>query len=190
MLRNYLILSFKVLARRKFFTFVSLFAISFTLLVLLVAVALYDHTLSPNGVERKLDRSLLLSRAKMLGDRSSWHGSPGYGLLDIYTRDLPGIEAMSIFSVGSNATSFLDGEKIVSRTRLCDAEYWRIMDFDFLAGAPFTQEDDRDGRQVAVVTAARRSSAGVSRWAIRSRVQVIISSTKSLPRRPIPLRQR
>ena len=40
MLRNYLKLALKVLLRRKFFTFISLFGIAFTLVVLTVAAAL------------------------------------------------------------------------------------------------------------------------------------------------------
>ena len=36
MIKNYLKLAFKVLLRRKFFTFISLFGISFTLVVLMV----------------------------------------------------------------------------------------------------------------------------------------------------------
>ena len=43
MFKNYLKIAFKVLLRRKFFTFVSLFAISFTMVVLMVAAALLDH---------------------------------------------------------------------------------------------------------------------------------------------------
>ena len=39
MLNHYLVLAVKVLLRRKFFTFISLFGISFTLLVLMTATA-------------------------------------------------------------------------------------------------------------------------------------------------------
>ena len=52
MLKHYLSLAVKVLLRRKFFTFISLFGISFTLLVLMVVTALFDHTL---GAERAGD---------------------------------------------------------------------------------------------------------------------------------------
>ena len=40
-------IALKVLLRRKFFTFISLFALSFTLLVLLVATAILDHVFGP-----------------------------------------------------------------------------------------------------------------------------------------------
>ena len=47
MLRSYLKLSFKVFRRRPVFTAVSLFGISFTLLVLVVAGAVFDHVTAP-----------------------------------------------------------------------------------------------------------------------------------------------
>ena len=54
MLKNYLTLAWKVLQRRKVFTAISLFGTSFTLVVLTVAVALFDHTLSPMAPEVNL----------------------------------------------------------------------------------------------------------------------------------------
>ena len=47
MLNHYLMLAVKVLLRRKFFTFISLFGISFTLLVLMVVAALFDQRSAP-----------------------------------------------------------------------------------------------------------------------------------------------
>ncbi len=44
MFGNYLKMAWKVLRRRRFFTFVSLFGIGFTLTTLLIVVAIADHT--------------------------------------------------------------------------------------------------------------------------------------------------
>ena len=46
MLKNYLKLAWKVLLRRKFFTFISLFGIAFTLVVLTLVTALLDHVVA------------------------------------------------------------------------------------------------------------------------------------------------
>ena len=54
MLTNYFKVAIKVLLRRKFYTFVSLFGIAFTLLILNLVVALMDHTLSPTQPESRL----------------------------------------------------------------------------------------------------------------------------------------
>jgi putative ABC transport system permease protein len=47
MIKSYLKLAWKVLLRRKFFTFISLFGIAFTLVVLLLVTALLDHVAGP-----------------------------------------------------------------------------------------------------------------------------------------------
>ena len=49
MIRNYLKIALKVLARRKFFTFISLFGICITLVVLMVATAMLDQIFAPAG---------------------------------------------------------------------------------------------------------------------------------------------
>ena len=57
MLKNYLKIALKVLVRHKLFTFISLFGISFTLLILILITSLIDHTFGPEPPETKLDRT-------------------------------------------------------------------------------------------------------------------------------------
>jgi putative ABC transport system permease protein len=153
---SYLKMAWKVLARRKFFTFVSLFGISFTLTMLMLLVVSFDHLVAPSYPETRLDRSLVLERMKMAGDRSNWHSGPGFKFADRYARDLPGVERMSIYTGYSGASTFLDGRKLVLRTRFTDAEYWRIMEFDFLEGGPYTTTDDENVNRVAVIDEGTR----------------------------------
>ena len=68
MLKHYLSLSLKVFARRKFFTFVSLFGISFTLIVLMLVSALVDHAVAPFPPEVHQDRTLGIYFASMSGE--------------------------------------------------------------------------------------------------------------------------
>ncbi len=151
MLINYLKIAYKVLLRRKFFTFVSLFGISFTLVVLMVVASMLDHVLAPAAPEVNLGRSLHVSYMSMSGENRESSGSPGFGFLDQYCRDLPGVEQMSVFSEAYSVVSFLGGQKIVSEMRHTDAEYWHALDFTFVAGNPFNQADYDAGRRVAVI---------------------------------------
>src|SRR5512138_2523931 len=104
MLRNYLKMAWKVLGRRKFFTFVSLFGIAFTMTAMLIAVAVADHVLAPSYPEARLDRMLFLREVKMSGERSSLQAGAGFRLADRYARDLPGVERMSIYTTSSDST--------------------------------------------------------------------------------------
>lgn len=151
MLKNYLKIALKVLTRRKFFTFISLFGISFTLVVLMVVTSMLDHMLAPIKPESRQDRIVGVYRAAMFGARAGWTGQAGYKLLDKYARGLEGVERLSIFSGGNNVQSFLNGQKITSTMKRTDGEFWQILDFTFLEGVPYTAADVENAAFVAVI---------------------------------------
>jgi putative ABC transport system permease protein len=156
MLNHYFVLAVKVLLRRKFFTFISLFGISFTLLVLTVVTAMFDHLFGPASIEPRQNRTLYVSRAIMYGPHGAWSSSAGFKLLDKYARNLPGVERLSIYEGERTVHSYLDGRKISSALKRTDAEFWRILEFRFLEGGPFGTADVSEGRFVAVINATTR----------------------------------
>jgi putative ABC transport system permease protein len=155
-LKNYLLTAFKVFLRRKFFTFASLFGICFTLVVLMVGAAVLDHLLAPSAPETRMDRTLVLSLMRMTGDRYTSDSSPGYRFLDQNVRDLPRVERMTIYSEKRLETLYRDGERLELYLRRTDGDYWRVLEFDFLEGSPYSEEDNAAGRRVAVISARTR----------------------------------
>jgi putative ABC transport system permease protein len=156
MLKNYLKIAYKVLLRRKFFTFISLFAISFTLIILMVATAIFDNVFAPQPPENKADRMLSVFEIRFQGPNERSTGPAGYAFLDRYVRTLPNVEKVSIHSVTNMAYSFWKGEKLKSNIKRADGQYWEILDFKFLEGGPFTVEDDQKANYVAVINEATR----------------------------------
>src|SRR5262245_49842328 len=138
MIKNYIKIAFKVLLRRKFFTFISLFAISLTLLVLMVVTAIIDHLFGPLPPETRLDRTLGVYSMKFEGPNWVADGQVGYAFLDRYVRNLPNVERASFFEPQGIKYSYLAGQKIKSHLKRTDGEYWKILDFTFLEGGPFT----------------------------------------------------
>ena len=159
MIKNYLKIALKVLARRKFFTFISLFGISLTILVLLVVTAVFDHALAPLAPETRSERTLGVYMLTMRGPENTQSSEPGYGFLERYVRPLgalPEVERVAIISTPQTAVSYLDGKKIESRLRRTDGEFWQILDFEFLEGGPFTAADESGGHFTAVVNETTR----------------------------------
>jgi putative ABC transport system permease protein len=156
MLKHYLTLAVKVLLRRKFFTFISLFGISFTLLVLMVVTALLDGAFGPGDVESRQSRTLYADRAVMYGPHSTWSSSAGFKLLDKYARNLPGVERLSIFSNTHAVHSYVDGRKIASALKGTDGEFWQILNFTFVEGGPYASQDVAEARFVAVINQTTR----------------------------------
>jgi putative ABC transport system permease protein len=158
MLKNYLKIAFKVFLRRKFFTFISLFAISFTLVVLMVAVAFLDHIFGKQSPENKQERTLGVYFLEMRSPsgNSRRNGTGGYRFFDRYTRNLPGVERMSLFTESERVYSYKSGEKIESYIKRADGAFWEILEFNFLEGAPYTEDDEKNENYVAVINDATR----------------------------------
>lgn len=151
MLLSYLKLAIKVLARRKFFTFVSLFGVCFTIVVLMVAAALLDHLFAPHAPELKLDRILGVYNLRMSGPESNRTGPAGYAFLDRTLRDFPDAEVVSIGAFPDRVAVYGDGNKVELFLRRVDGNFWRVFDFELLAGELYTQADEEHARFVAVV---------------------------------------
>jgi putative ABC transport system permease protein len=160
-LRHYLLLSLKVLLRRKFFTFISIVGISLTLLVLLVVTALIDHRLAPMAPETRQDLTLASTVAVMYGRNEGgtdrWCCGGGYALYDRYARNLPGAASLSIFSGYRPVFSYVNGQKIELQMKRTDADYWRILDFRFLEGRPYSPTEVDAADTVAVINRATRA---------------------------------
>jgi putative ABC transport system permease protein len=152
-MRNYLTLALKVLTRRKFFTFISLFGVSVTLLVLMVFTAIADNVFSARAPESRFDRVLCAYTVGWYGDGGMSHsGWPSYAFLDKYVRTLPGAERVSLFTTPEGTAIYKDGRRTDATLRTTDGEYWRILDFRFLEGRGLTAADDAQGAYVAVIS--------------------------------------
>jgi len=156
MLRNYLKIALKVLLRRKFFTFISLFAISFTLVVLMVATAILDQLFVPRPPETRADRTLAVMGMSIRGPNISRTSNAGYGFLNRYVRGIPGSELVSVSSMPNMMSTFVDGAKVKFFLKRTDGEFWRIMQFRFLEGGPYSSEDDAQASRVAVINESTR----------------------------------
>jgi putative ABC transport system permease protein len=156
MLKNYFKIAIKVLRRRKFFTFISLFAISFTLVVLMLASAILDHMFAPMAPETRQDRTLGIFRAALSGPHDEDVSEPGFKLLDKYMRTLPDVEATSIYTTQRVVSMYKDDYDLQPYFKGTDGDYWRILNFTFLEGGPYTVEDDKNANFVAVIDEAMK----------------------------------
>jgi putative ABC transport system permease protein len=155
-LKNYLKVALRVLVRRKVFTAISLFGISLTLLVLTVATAMLDHVFGQLPPETQMDRTLGVYSLQVRGPERVYYGLPGYAFLQQTVRNLPSVEKVSVFSTFASVASYVEGRKIESYLKRTDGAFWQILDFKFLEGGPFTEQDDQNGAAVAVINETTR----------------------------------
>jgi putative ABC transport system permease protein len=155
MIENYIKIALKILMRRKLFTFISLFGISFTLTILITGAAFYDFLLNPHYPELKQDRILYVNRVH-LWEKENYNvylGEPGYYFIKKYVQSLTTPELISVYSAGNTAViSYLNNKKIKLDLRHVDANFWKILDFEFLFGRPFRLNEVETAAKVAVVS--------------------------------------
>lgn len=151
-MRSYFKLALKVLGRRKFFTFISLFGISMTLVVLMVATAVLDNFYAPRAPESRFDRVLKINRVTQRGPHDSESMEAGYALLDGWMRPLHNVERTAIFSTISSTAIYRGDSRIDTDVKHTDGDYWNILDFHFIEGRPYSPKEDAAGAHVAVIT--------------------------------------
>ena len=168
MLLSYLKIAWKVLQRRKFFTFISLFGISFTLMILLVVYAFYDYSVGAQTPEKRVDRLLFTSEMAIWGPNTENMSSPSYSFLEHYIRPLRTPEKISISSAGRSTTvAYVGNTKLKLDQRYTDAEFWQLLDFEFVEGRPYNGSEVHDAALVAVLNeSTARNYFGTTRGVV------------------------
>lgn len=183
MIKNYFKVAVKVLLRNKLYTFISLFGISFTLMVLMLATSVLENELGANSPLSKRDRILFvpsfkaeqfsretitkydttyvegkrvvdstqstkINEAEVISNSSS---SLAFSLVNDKIRPMKSPELISVFVDYAPLDVFPDGEKLSLNGCLADANYWKIFDFEFIEGVPFTDMTVQNQEKVIVL---------------------------------------
>ncbi len=152
MLLNYLKIAWKVLLRRKFFTFISLFGISFTLMVMLVVMAVVNHVSGAHAPEKRIDQMLFVSMLRQeYRDGGNMNTPASAAFIDRYVRTLKTPAMVALTSMTSTVTSFANHESLSLDVRYTDGNYWKVTDFDFLDGRAFTGREVSNADRVCVI---------------------------------------
>ncbi|MES2108350.1 MAG: FtsX-like permease family protein [Bacteroidota bacterium] len=152
MLKNYFKIAIAVLRRRKFFTFISLFGISFTLTILLVLTAFIDKVVGDKYPDKKRDRSLYITRLSQQGKNSTSSGPPSFYFLDHYARSIKTPVAVGISSGFNGTNTYVNNKKIAVNYKYTNAEYWDILEYEFLEGKPISKQQVENADKVTVIT--------------------------------------
>jgi putative ABC transport system permease protein len=151
MLKNYLMIALKVYSRRKLFTAINLLCIVLTLVVLLVVTSLLQMTFVPTGVEGKSERFLQVPVMTQIAKSYNARTHMGYRVIDNYLRKMKSVEMVAGYSAPEPVSIYQDQRVIQLQWRHTDAEYWKILDFNVVAGRVLNQEDVAQGRFVVIL---------------------------------------
>ncbi|GAB2472470.1 ABC transporter permease [Hymenobacter qilianensis] len=174
MLLSYLKIAWKVLLRRKFFTFISLFGISFTLMVLLVIVAMSDNAQGAHAPESRIKRMAFITFiSQRFKDGGQMNTPPSPYFLDKYVRPMKTPEKMTFYSMFHATPSYVGNKKLELDLKFTDNFFWEIFDFNFLEGKPYNANDLRDANRVVVISqTTAREYFGVDKGVVGRTIEV------------------
>lgn len=154
MLKNYFKIAIAVLKRRKFFTFISLFGISFTLTILIVLTAFVDSAISPNYPELNRDRSLYIIsiQQKDTAHQGQMTGPASYYFMSQFAGTLKIPEKVAISSMFVATNTYVNNNKLVINMKYTNDAFWDVLQFRFLEGKPYNKQQIDNGEHVAVIS--------------------------------------
>lgn len=154
MLKNYLKITWAVMKRRKFYTFISLFGISLTLTILIVLTAFFDTLFAPNYPERDRERTLYVQYMQQMNtkEQGSRMGPVSRYLIDNYVSKMTTPEKIAVTSTPNMLNTYLNNRRGKLYIRYTDAAFWQVNTFDFVEGKGFTEETLRQNDNAVIIT--------------------------------------
>lgn len=152
MLINYIKVALAVLGRNRFFTFVSLFGISLTLAVLIIVSAFLNQFLHSSYPNFKKDRILMIQNVGVQNENQSSISAASFYLYKNHIKKLKTPEIIGVISYGQQRNVFIGNQKLQLYERLSDANFFEIMDFDFIEGKAYDKGHIERNELVAVIT--------------------------------------
>ena len=154
MLKNYFKIAIAVLKRRKFFTFISLFGISFTLTIIIVLAAFIDNILSANYPETNRDRSLYIISMQQRDPvhQGQMSGPLSFYFLNHFVSTMKTPAKVAISSLFASTNTYVNNKKLVINVKYTNADFWDVLQYQFIEGKPYTKQQINNGEHVAVIS--------------------------------------
>lgn len=156
MILHYFKIAWEGLFRKRLYTLICLFGISFTLTILFVGTSLYDYLLKPNYPEFKQDRILkaesIMAYKFSEGGTSKMSALMSYNFYSKCISNLKTPEKIGISKKLNEQVVYRNNKKMNLSITCTDARYWEIFDFECVRGKLFGDAEIEANTRVAIVT--------------------------------------
>jgi putative ABC transport system permease protein len=153
MLKHYLKIAISVLKRNKFFTFVSLFGITFTLTGIILLTSLLDHLLSPSLPDVNRKKELFITELKLVTNEDFLNiGQLSFYFVERYLPSLK-IPKKIAFATEPRATNtYINNKKITVDIKYTNDQFWDVFQYEFLEGKPYNTAQVQNGEKIVVIS--------------------------------------
>lgn len=151
MIKSYLKAALSSMLRRKWFSLLTLFSISISLVVVTCGASMWNMITAPIAPEVNKDRTFFLNAqliSKSGGHQFSdisllWEITKGFLNQDVYQFKTP--ELTTVYNKMGGGIEFIRNNK-TKRANLMgtDANFFKVFEFDFIAGKPYIQTNSKE----------------------------------------------
>jgi putative ABC transport system permease protein len=158
MLKNYFKIYLKIAAENKLYTFLSLFGISLTIMFVMIFSMSIAKISQGSGPEKDLKNIVFCWRVKTMrtikGEKGHGYSTSACGkwLTENYLKTIKSADLVTMFSSPIGWEFILNGKYQNKGETRTDAEYWKVFDYKFLEGRPYTNEEVTKGANLAVIS--------------------------------------
>ena len=140
----------KIIRQNKFFTFLNLFGISITIMIVLIAAMKIENTIWPGGPERNSKQMLFVGRELLRHENQMMSGDINLGLVEDYFAKMTSPKAIA-FSSETPWSYFGDRGVEEFNLKNVNAGWWQVFDYEFTEGRPFGSQEVSEAGSVAVI---------------------------------------
>jgi putative ABC transport system permease protein len=151
MIKSYLKAALSSMLRRKWFSLLTLFSISISLVIVTCGASMWNMITAPIAPEINKGRTFLLNAQVV--SKSGGHQFSDLSLLmeitygclskDVYQFKTP--ELTTVYQKGGEITNFIRNNKTKKVNLMpTDANFFKVFEFDFISGKPYTQTNSLD----------------------------------------------
>jgi len=121
---------------------------------LIVLTAFVDNVTSANYPEVNRDRSLYIIsiQQKDTKHQGQMNGPASYYFLSHYVSTLKTPVSVAISSLFTPTNTYVNNKKLVINMKYTNDAFWNVLQYKFLEGKPYTQQQIENGEHVAVIS--------------------------------------
>jgi putative ABC transport system permease protein len=150
----------EMLKQNKFISIITVAGTALAIMMIMVIIVADSIKKSSIPPEINRDRTMYLRNETKISKDGKGRQSSGYINYEIYKEYLTDLKKPELVSIQQDSwgdkalvtTSENEIERMAMKHKITDANFWKIMDFVFVDGKPYSEEDFKSGLKKAVIT--------------------------------------
>ncbi|MDH6305280.1 putative ABC transport system permease protein [Parabacteroides sp. PF5-5] len=156
MYKQYFKQALATLKENPLLSFISIVGTALAIAMIMVLVIAFEVRTANYRPETNRDRMLYATKGNYVSENNNSSSSNSFHLIKEVFYPISTAEAVTAVSLGNERLVSISAGRNEYKAEVCytDERFWKVFDFRFLAGKPFTEDDVQSGIKKAVINEA------------------------------------